>query len=483
MTIRTAIKILLAASFMAGTGVMSAVGQEETRQFSAKSGEQVNRTFELAGAEKYEEALANLERLITESSLMAYERSTVYQMMGQYLYELDRPIDAQKAFENAVAAGGLLPKEVESIKIVIAQLMIGNGQFREGAERLETYLNAGGQEKPQYIDLLVNAWIQAEDYPRALPWAEKWAEMSDPKLRKHYDLLNFLYVQLGKQDQQIEILKIMIDRWPEEKTLWDSLASVLASAGQEKEAFEVTKLMYQSGLLKTEDDILTLVKYHKYYDMPYQGAELLEAEIRTGRVSETAENLKYLGSLFRQARVPERAIPILEAAAKLSKGPEINIDLGETLSHAGECRKASTYFERAVQAGYVEGKARMLVGNCYADQVSKSKRLTCNMTDSDVATAPITLARKNAIESFEMIPSSSDYHADAQKWVSFISGDLAAYEGRCRHDYIQPDLCFVKIKRAYDAAIFTDGFKLDDKSCEKYVAKYDAQFRNNRSED
>lgn len=206
MNFRKSITTCLAATLLAGAGMTPAFGQDDTRQFSVKSGKVVNNAMELANKQETEKALNILEKTVKDDALNPYERSTIYQMIGQYSYELDRSVEAQQAFDSAILAGGLLPKEIDNIKLVVAQLMIGNGQFREGAERLEEYLHSSGEHKPQHIDLLVNAWVQAEDYQRALPWAEKWLEPADRKARKHYELLYFLYTQLG-QDEKSEIMK------------------------------------------------------------------------------------------------------------------------------------------------------------------------------------------------------------------------------------------------------------------------------------
>jgi len=211
---------LLAVASVALSGVAfnsAAIAQDadEGRQFDAKSGEAVNSAQTMAGAGDNAGAVNALVAALNLPDLNPYEKSTMYQMLGQYSYELDRAVDAQRYFESAINAGGLLPKEIGNIKVVIAQLMIGNGQYREGATRLENYLNSGGQQKPQYIDLLVNAWVQSEDYRRALPWAEKWFNAARPKERKHFDLLNFLYNNLGMQGRQADIVKQMIGRWPD----------------------------------------------------------------------------------------------------------------------------------------------------------------------------------------------------------------------------------------------------------------------------
>jgi len=441
-SLRTRTASLLGASLLAiatigfssATLTTAAFAQEEGRQFSAEAGEKVNEALTLANGGQTQAAIGILQSTISKPDLNPYERSTIYQMLGQYSYELDRAVEAQQNFENAINSGGLLASEVDNIKVVIAQLMIGNGQYRDGATRLENYLNGGGQQKDSYVELLVNAWVQAEDYRRALPWAEKWFNAARPKERRHFDLLNFLFNNLGMQGRQADIVKEMIGRWPEDKTLWDAWASMLANGGREQEAFEVAKMLYLGGALNEETDLLKVVNYYSFYDMPYQAAEILERELNANRIARTPTRLKQLSGLFRQAREYKRAIPILESAASQSGDAKLYADLGEA-------------------------------------------RLNCNMTDTQIAEAPISISRESAISAFNNVPSGSRERSNAAKWVQFIEAEKQAVARRCEFERnVERELCYQKIKQAYDAVIFTGGFKLDDQSCARFKSDYDDEF-------
>ncbi len=470
---------------VAGLGVSStlptstAFAQEEGRQFGAKTGEKVNEALSAANSGNNAAAVSILQSALSTPELNPYERSTMYQMLGQYSYELDRAVEAQQAFENAINAGGLLPNEIDNIKIVIAQLMIGNGQYREGAQRLENYLNSGGQEKPQYVDLLVNAWVQAEDYRRALPWAEKWFNSANPKERRHFDLLNYIFNTLGMQGRQADIVKEMINRWPEDRSLWDAWASMLANGGREQEAFEVNKMLYLGGALTSEQDLLKVIQYYSFYDMPFQAAQILEREMNANRIQRSPQRLKQLSGLFRQAREYERAIPVLEAAATQSGDAKLYADLGEALYNEGACQKSESAFTEAINRGYDAGKSWMLIANCRYDTTANLDRLNCDMTDAQMAEAPITKARARAVEAFRKVPSSSVESRNARKWITFIGNERKGVERRCEFERsIEVQLCYGNIKRAYDA-VFLDGeFKLDDaETCQQYVEAYDKEFR------
>ncbi len=458
----------------------TAFAQEEGRQFSAAAGEKVNEALTLANSGQTASAISILQSTISQPDLNAYERSTIYQMLGQYSYELDRAVQAQQNFENAINAGGLLPNEMDNIRVVIAQLMIGNGQYREGATRLENFINSGGQQKPQYVELLVNAWVQAEDYRRALPWAEKWFNSANPKERRHFDLLNFLFNNLGMNGRQADIVKEMINRWPEDKSLWDAWVFMLSDGGREQEAFEVTKMLYLGGGLTSEDDLIKVVNYYSFYDMPYQAAEILEREINANRIARTPIRLKQLSTLFRSAREYKRAIPILEAAAKQSGDKDTYAAWGEALYNEGQCNESERAFNEAINRGYSAGKSWMQVGSCRYDQTNSLDRLNCEMSPTQMAEAPITKARETAVKAFKNVPIGSRLRSDAITWVKFIEDERGAVDARCEFEKnVERDLCYQKIKQGYDAVIFTGGeFKLadEDKDCFRFKDSYDAKY-------
>ena len=190
----------------------SASAQEPAHEYSQYAGTAINQALLLANTDEYQKAIDVLQVELARNDLSSTEFATIYQMMGQYNYELDRSDESLTSFQNALRSGGLTPQEEGNLKLVVAQLMIGNGHFREGAERLEPLIVSGQASKPQYVEMLVSAWVQAEDYPRALPWAETWLEKAEPKTKRHYDLLTFLYNNLDMPDAVQKISKERADQ-------------------------------------------------------------------------------------------------------------------------------------------------------------------------------------------------------------------------------------------------------------------------------
>ena len=447
----------------------------EGRQFGAKAGEIVNEALQFMNGNQHSAALGKLNQAITLPDLNAYERSTIYQMIGAASYELNDTAGALSGFQNSINAGGLLPNEADGLKINIAQLMIANGQYAQGAQELENYLNRGGQRKPQYVDMLVSAWVQSENYSKALPWAEQWFRSASPKERKHFDLLNFLYNNLGMQGRQADIVREMIVKWPNDKQLWDTWASMLANGGREQDAFEVQKMLYLAGVSSSESDLLKVVQYYSFYDMPFQAAKILEKEMNAGRISQSAEKLVQLSDLYRQAREYRKAIPILERAAGQSGQAKLYADLGEALYNEGECVKAESAFQDAISRGFDAGKSWMLIATCRYEDAQKEERAVCSTTTAEQRkNSSKNQKRERAIAAFNNVPASSRENRNAKKWVSFIRAEAKAVEDRCEFEAsVKEEQCFIQIRQAISNAVFTGGEVEITPECKPYKAKFD----------
>jgi len=450
----------------------------EGRQFSAKAGAIVNEALTFMNEEQFSPALASLNKALALPDLNAYEKATIQQMRGSAFYELDQYGQAIQAFEAAISSGGLLPNERSNLRVNIAQLLIANGQPARGAQMLEDWNRAGGVLSPKHVEYLWQAWSQAENYRKALPWAQKWFTAASPKERKHYDLLNFMYNNLNMPAQQADIVKQMIALWPEDKNLWQVWQSLLANGGREKESFEVTKMLYLGGALDQQREFETVVQYYGFYDMPYQAAKILERELNAGNIRETPEKLVQLSDLFRQAREYKLAIPALEKAAGTAGKAKLFADLGEALYKENQCGKAEAAFQKAMQLGYDQGKSWMLIASCRYDDAALETRPKCPFTAAQETTHPWSVKRTSAAAAFDNVPSSSREASNARKWRSFIAGEKSNLTKRCIFEAdIEWQNCRDDIRRAYKSEFLDGKFTLNDEKCTKYIARFDKEFR------
>ena len=465
----------------------------EGRQFSAAAGEKVSEAQGMLETNP-QSAINVLNGVLNGGlTLNPYERATIYQMLGVAYNDVGNTAQSLQSFQNAINSGGLLPNEVDSLKVTVAQLLIINGRYREGAEALENHLRTGGREKPEYVELLTQAWVEAEDYRRALPWAEKWFNRASPKERRHFDLLNFIYNDLGMTGKQADIVKEMIQKWPEDRSLWNNWASMLANGGREQDAFEVQKMLYLGGALQDESDLKKVISYYSYYEMPYQAAQILEREMASGRIQRSPDNLTELATYYRTAREYGRAIPVLEQAAQQANTAKLYADLGEAYYNEGQCAKSEEAFRNAINRGYDAGKSWMQVGNCIYDSTQRAPRLDCENYDFEAARlddsvarrieneiegAEISKVRAKAVDTFRKVPAGSRETRNARKWIDFIGNEKQSFIDRCEFEVsVEVEQCFSALQLAYDAMAFTGGeFVLEDERCMKYKPEYDAKY-------
>ncbi len=298
----------------------------------------------------YDGAITHLNTVIPES-LTAYESSVRYQILGAVFYEKANYASAILNFEYAIMAEGYSPKESAKLRVMIAQLLIVSGKNVEGAEMLAAHIAAGHPAKRAYISMIMGVFILEGQYERALPWARKWFDAAEPKQRKHYDVLKFLYTTLDMPEAQTGLIKEMIEQFPEDRSLWWILTDLLDRAEDAEAAFVARKTAYQIGAFDVEDNthistaplaeaqILKLAAAYAKYGAPYQAAQILERELNAGTVKTAPERLFQLHDYWYQARDYKKAISVMEQAAITSTSGDIHARLGEAFYKNGQCDK------------------------------------------------------------------------------------------------------------------------------------------------
>lgn len=359
----------LAAVLMAGAVLPDAAwaqrrGEETTaegRVLSAKVGTEMQKALEALQTDNYAGSLASLQKILAMPDLTPYEKGVTLQMQGQAYFGLEQIRNAIGAWERAINEGDLLPNERRGLRVNVGQLWIAEGDYVRGAQVLEQAKNEGADLDEKIEFMLATAWAQAANdssgstadnyYRKALGYAESAFRQINPKERKHYDLLNFLYNTLKMYGKQADLVTEMISLYPTDRQLFISLASLYSNADKTKEAFEVNKLMYLNGWLDKEEQILRLVQYYSALEVPFEGAKILEREMNAGRVSKSVKNLEELANLLRQAREYERAIPILTQAADQKSDGSLYERLGEAFYAEAEYAKAIDAFQKALNKG------------------------------------------------------------------------------------------------------------------------------------
>lgn len=378
----------------------------EGRVLSTLAGESIIKAQEALTAEpaEYNTTIAILTKLLEKPKLSPYERAISLQIRGGAYYGIGNNMGTIHDWENAIATGAFNQAEIDTLTLSIGQLYIAEEKYVKGATILENWIRSGGKANSKIHLMIAQAWLQDDNYRKALPHAEAAFRTANPKKKKHFDILNYIYHELKMPAKQAALLEQEVSIWPDDKKIWKAIASLKQMANKSREAFEVNKIMYLNGMLNSERELRALAQYYSYYEVPYRGASILEREMNAGRVSKTKKNLELLANMWRQAREYDRAIPILTAAANISADGSLYERLGEAYYSEEQYDKAETAFRKAIQKGGIKkpGNAYILIANSLYERNRP----------------------RDAIKEFKKAAQYPYSRKTANGWIRFINGEF-----------------------------------------------------------
>ncbi len=377
----------------------------EGRVFSAAMGALVNEAQEALILEPPNNAaaMAALNKAIADEKITPYEKAISLQIRGNVQYAMGNLMGTVRDWEGAINTGALLKEEIDGMMPNIGQIYISEGQYVKGANIIEGWLRTGGKANQSIHQMVGSAWLQVDEYRKALPHGEAAFNMANPKKKKHFNLLNYIYHELKMPAKQAALLEQQVSIWPDDKKIWRSIASLKQQGNKSREAFEVNKIMYLNGMLDKENELLSLAQYYSYYEVPYRGASILEREMNGNRVQKTKKNLELLANMWRQAREYDRAIPILTQAANISADGSLYEKLGEAYYSEEQYDKAETAFRSALNKGVKKpGNIYVLIANSLYERDRP----------------------REAIAEFRKATQYPYSKRTADGWVTFINGEF-----------------------------------------------------------
>ncbi|MEP6341711.1 MAG: hypothetical protein ABJ275_00195 [Maricaulaceae bacterium] len=206
----------------------------------------------------------------------------------------------------------------------------------------------------------------------------------------------------------------------------------------EFEAFAALKLGYVSGAYTEEHDLLKIIQYHSFYDMPYQAAQILETEIKAGRIKETAKRYMQLSDLYRAARERDLAGLALEKSTALNGGVALKRQklLGPFNSlqmiREGRCEDIQTSLKQGNQSLTTHSDNYLRLGYCYYE---KSAKLDMPSNCGAISKQQVEASAKidyldRATRSFAKLSKitpmdkrSYERQGTANKWLRFIGDE------------------------------------------------------------
>tara|TARA_B100001059_G_scaffold57905_1_gene53177 strand:+ start:294 stop:1700 length:1407 start_codon:yes stop_codon:yes gene_type:complete len=329
-----------------------------------------------------EVVLRNLNQLLeNKDNLKSYDRSVmwnawafVYFSDGNYPKAMDayaRLIDEPEV-TIGLRVGALLS---------LAQLNLLEENYEKGIELILQWMSEVETITAQSYSLLGQAYYQTGDFKKALSSMETAVTMAEEegyKPRENWYVIMAACIgemkkEIGEKEsllRQIDIYEILVNFYPK-KQYFIQLGGSYGQLGREKEYMIVLKAAYQKDLLNRESEYLALTQLLLLNQNPYWAAEVFEhgqkkmitivdekteEEKLVPVIKSTEKNLKLLADAWRMAQEIDKAIPVLEKAAKMSKTGEAYVLLGNLYLSEDKLEQAAD----AILKGLEKGKIKKL---------------------------------------------------------------------------------------------------------------------------
>jgi tetratricopeptide (TPR) repeat protein len=329
---------------------------------------QLNAIFEDVGEERYDEAYADLQKLMGRAGRDQYLQAILNQALAQVEWARGNYDAALRYFETAVKLDKLPNETHFALMYQIAQLYFMQDRFDEALDRLDLWFCTVPPEKVTSAAYVLKASIyaQQDDFPNVLAAIDQAIAMDDDPKEAWYQVKLAAHSELEQYPQAAETLEILISRWPDKKLYWTQLSQIYYKLKQDERALAVLALAYRKNLLDKQGDITYLSSLYSNADVPYKAAQVMEKGIRDGVVQATRTHWTLTADAWYAAEELERALAAYEEAGKAADNGEIDLRRGFILVDLERWPAALEALNLALQKGGLDdnrtGEAYLLRG-------------------------------------------------------------------------------------------------------------------------
>lgn len=364
---------LAAVLMLAVVGVPAAAQEGPKPEIERKDpgvlmGERAFRRFEriqeLFSENKYQETLAAVQSYLA-TDLNPYEQAMGEQIYGFTLISLDRLNEAVPRFEKAIELDALPNNAHFSMMRSLAQLYASREEWQKSIDMMTKYLRYQPTPSPEDSIMMAQNYAQMNRYREALPWVDRAIAEGGAKAQESwYQLKLAIYFELKDYRGALPVLKVMVSRWPNKLTYWETMAGAHQELNQDADALAALMTAYDGGLITTEPKLLNLVRMSMYLDLPYQGGQILARAIEAGQVEANAANLRLLLQAWTSAREYNRAGAVIDRLAPMTGEGDLFVQKARLMMEQNEWQPTVDAGRQALELGNVDkpGAAWLMIG-------------------------------------------------------------------------------------------------------------------------
>lgn len=401
---------LLIVVFMSFASDTEARRKDETRALGAidaKTFRSLTEAQKLTEQGQYEEAVQTLDKVKNNSKLNSYAKSQIWNFYA-YIYA------SQEKYQQAIAAYQKVLQEPEApdglkltAKYTLAQLYFQLENYSAVISLMEEWLQQVDKPTTTAHIILAQCYYQKQQYDPALKHLnnaiainqtkgkaaeENWLRMKASIYFEENDLQNMLttYQELLSNFPKVIYMK--------------QIAGLYGELDHDRKRLTTYDALYVSDKLDKESEILNLAYMYIGQGIPYKAGKIIEQGMSDGVVKKNAQNIETLANAWSQANQHDKAIPVLESAARLSDKAVLYARLAKIHFDARNFEAAVKLAQLAEQKGDLKRRDnnQMLIGMALF-----------NINDFE-----------GALQAFRQAKSSKKVFGSARKWEQYTLSEF-----------------------------------------------------------
>ena len=361
-----------------------------------------------------------------QDNLKSYDRSVVWNSWGYVYFTDGKYNEAIRAYERVINEPEVTLPIRNAALFTLAQLNLVQEKYDEGIELILQWMDQVETVTAQSWSLLGQAYFQKEDFNKSMSsmkTAISLAEEEGYKPKENWYVIvaaciGELKKQIGEKEsllQQLDIYEILVNLYPK-KLYFIQLGGAYGQLGREKDYMITMKAAYAKDFLNKESEYLALTQLLLLNQNPYWAAQVLVSgqnkiitytetvlDKNTGKevkvektgpvVKDNEKNLKLLADSWRMAQEVDKAIPVLEKAAVLSKDGKAYVLLGNLYLGEDRMQEAVDSIKKGLKKGKIEklSQVHLTLGQAYFElqkfeEAKKEFRIAARDKDKKVKT-------------------------------------------------------------------------------------------------
>ena len=341
--------------------------------------------------------METVTRILTElrndkDELKSYDRSVMWNAWAYVYFSSEKYTQAMDAYRKLIAEPEVTIPLRTGALLSLGQLYMVQEDYERGIQYVLQWQREIEKVTAQSYALLGQAYFSLEDYKKSLSSIEtaiKLAEEEGYKPRENWYVIMAANIsemksEIGEKEslrRQLPIYEILVNLYPK-KLYFIQLGGVYGQLGRERDYMITLKAAHAKDFLDKESEYKALAQLLLLNKNPYWAAEVLisgqkkmitivdeetEEEKIVPVVKDTEKNLKLLADSLRMAQEIDRAIPVLEKAASMSKDGESYVLLGNLYLSEDKVNEAVASIKKGLEKGKIKNLSQvyLTLGQAY----------------------------------------------------------------------------------------------------------------------